>query len=106
MVGVANKEWVTIFTPRALISAKALVTARMPVLQIDGRAIHQVGLPYHWGWKGMATGDVVNDLLAISQEPNVRIMETKGLVCNLIAGRPPSGSAALDELDELLKEKA
>ena len=28
-------------------------------------------------------GDVVNDLLAISEEPNVRIMETKALVCNV-----------------------
>ena len=67
--------WVTIVTPRGLVSAKALVTARMRPLQIDGRTIHQVGLPYHWGWKGIVTGDVVNDLLAISEEPNVRIME-------------------------------
>jgi len=29
------------------------------------------------------TGDVVNDLLAISEEPNVRIFESKGLTCNL-----------------------
>jgi formate dehydrogenase major subunit len=105
LVGVANNEWVTIFTPRGLISAKALVTARMLPLVIDGRTIHQVGLPYHWGWKGMATGDVVNDLLVISQEPNVRIMETKGLVCNLIAGRREIGKAALSQLDELLKER-
>jgi formate dehydrogenase major subunit len=33
------------------------------------------------------TGDVVNDLLAISEEPNVRIMETKALTCNVVAGR-------------------
>ena len=61
------------------------------------QAIHQVGLPYHWGWKGIVTGDVVNDLLAISQEPNVRIMETKGLVCNLRAGPAPrEGIGALE----------
>jgi formate dehydrogenase major subunit len=105
-VGVANNEWVTIFTPRGLISAKALVTARMLPLVIDGRTIHQVGLPYHWGWKGMSTGDVVNDLLVISQEPNVRIMETKGLVCNVIAGRREMGKDALGQLDDLLKERA
>jgi formate dehydrogenase major subunit len=75
-------------------------------LEIDGQTIHQVGLPYHWGWKDMATGDVVNDLLVISQEPNVRIMETKGLVCNLIAGRRERDSAVLSQLDELLKERA
>jgi formate dehydrogenase major subunit len=77
----------------------------MPVLEINGRRIHQVGLPYHWGWKGLVTGDVTNDLLAISQEPNVRIMETKGLVCNLLPGRRPSGPAAIKELHELLEER-
>jgi formate dehydrogenase major subunit len=62
-------------------------------------------LPYHWGWKGLVTGDVANDLLAISQEPNVRIMETKGLVCNLLRGRRPCGPAAIKELHELLEEQ-
>ncbi|MBV8672129.1 MAG: formate dehydrogenase, partial [Acidobacteriaceae bacterium] len=85
--GVRHGDWVTIESPRAVISARALVTARMLPLEIAGRTVHQVGLPYHWAWKGMAKGDVVNDLLAISQEPNVRIMESKALVCNIWPGR-------------------
>jgi formate dehydrogenase major subunit len=105
LTGISPNDWLTIITPRALISARALITARMSVLEIEGRRIHQVGLPYHWGWKGLVTGDVANDLLALSQEPNVRIMETKGLVCNLIPGRHPAGHAALDELHELLEEQ-
>ena len=104
-LGLRNRDWVTLFTPRGLISARALVTARMRPLTVDGRTIHQVGLPYHWGWKGMATGDVVNDLLVISQEPNVRIMETKGLVCNLIPGRRFDGPAALVEWKRLMEER-
>ena len=40
-------------------------------------------MPYHWGGRGLATGDVVNDLIAISEEPNVRIMEAKALTCNV-----------------------
>jgi formate dehydrogenase major subunit len=103
--GIAQNDWVTIVTPRSIISAKALITARMRPLEIDGATIHQVGLPYHWGWKGMVTGDVVNDLLAISQEPNVRIMETKGLVCNLIPGRRKEGKGALKQLKHLTKER-
>lgn len=103
--GILHNGWVTVVTPRGLISAKALVTGRMRPLQIDGRMIHQVGLPYHWGWKGTAIGDVVNDLLAISQEPNVRIMESKALVCNIVAGRRKQGEAALHQLAELLKER-
>jgi formate dehydrogenase major subunit len=50
---------------------------------INGRVIHQVGLPYHFGGRGLVKGDVVNDLVAISQEPNVRIMESKALVCRV-----------------------
>jgi formate dehydrogenase major subunit len=82
-VGVANGEFITISTARASIQARALVTARMPSLDLDGRRVHQVGLPYHWGYRGLVKGDVVNDLLAISEEPNVRIFESKGLTCNV-----------------------
>jgi formate dehydrogenase major subunit len=104
LAGVRHGEWATIYTPRGLVSAKVQVTARMLPLQIDGRVIHQVGLPYHWGWKGIAKGDVVNDLLAISEEPNVRIMESKALVCNLVPGHRAQGKQALQELSQLLKE--
>jgi len=55
----------------------------MPPLDIAGKRVHQVGLPYHWGRKGLVKGDVVNDLLAISEEPNVRIFESKGLSCRV-----------------------
>jgi formate dehydrogenase major subunit len=85
--GLTHGEYVTISTPRGEIEARVLVTHRMRPLWINGQRIHQVGLPWHWGNKGLATGDSANDLLAISEEPNVRIMETKALVCNLRPGR-------------------
>jgi formate dehydrogenase major subunit len=83
IAGVANGEMVTITTARSSIRARALVTTRMPSLDIDGNRVHQVGLPYHWGSRGVVTGDVVNDLLAMSEEPNVKIFESKGLTCNV-----------------------
>jgi formate dehydrogenase major subunit len=86
-IGLSHGDWATISTPRANIEARVMVTTRMRPLRIDGRTVHQVGLPYHWGYRGQVTGDVVNDLLAISEEPNVRIMETKALVCNVVPGR-------------------
>src|SRR5207249_898200 len=42
-IGVKNGEWVTISTARASIQARALVTARMPSLDVQGRRVHQVG---------------------------------------------------------------
>ena len=41
------------------------------------------------------TGDSANDLIAISEEPNVRIMEAKGLLCDILPGRRPRGADAL-----------
>ena len=90
-VGLRHGEYATITTPRGVIEARVMVTPRIRPLQIDGRTVHQVGLPYHWGYRGQVTGDVVNDLLVISEEPNVRIMETKALVCNVAPGRRPRG---------------
>jgi formate dehydrogenase major subunit len=82
-IGLEHGEWATITTPRGAIKARVMVTQRMRPLWVEGRTVHQVGLPYHWGFNGIVTGDVVNDLLAISEEPNVRIMETKALVCDI-----------------------
>ena len=93
-LGIQNGDWATIRTARGSIVARALVTDRIPPLQLDGRLVHQVGLPYHWGYKGLVKGDVVNDLIAISEEPNVRIMETKALLCNVIPGRPGQPEAS------------
>jgi len=74
-----------------------LVTRRMHPLWIEGRRVHQVALPYHWGYRGTVKGDVVNDLLAISEEPNVRIMESKALVCSVRPGRRTEGPQTLAE---------
>jgi formate dehydrogenase major subunit len=103
---IEHGSWVTVITPRGLVSARALITPRMRPLWIDGQRLHQVGLPYHWGWKGMVKGDVVNDLIAISEEPNVRIMEAKALVCNVVPGKHAPGKQALDELKYHLQRPA
>src|SRR4051812_19076449 len=102
---INNGDWVTITTPRGIISAKALVTPRIHRLWIDGRSVHTIGLPYHWGWKGLATGAVANDLVAISEEPNVRIMETKVFVCNVVPGRVDDENA-LDFLKQQMRRVA
>ena len=86
-IGATNRTPVTISTPRGSIAARALVTSRMQPLRVQGRIVHQVGLPYHFGGRGLVRGDVVNDLVAISEEPNVRIMEAKALVCRIATAK-------------------
>jgi formate dehydrogenase major subunit len=95
--GIKNGEWVTITSMRGIIEARALVTSRMQPLDIDGKRLQQVGVPYHWGYRGLVKGDVANDLTAISEEPNVRISEKKVLLCNVVAGRRSQGKHALEQ---------
>jgi formate dehydrogenase major subunit len=81
--GINNTDWVNILTPRGRIRTKALVTARLRPFRIGGRVLHHVGMPWHWGWQGLVTGDVVNDLTALVGDPNVSIHEAKAFVCNV-----------------------
>jgi formate dehydrogenase major subunit len=82
-IGIENGDRVRIASARGRIEALALVTHRIRPLEIGGATVHQVALPWHFGHKGLVTGDVANDLIAMSEEPNVRIMESKALLCRV-----------------------
>jgi len=84
---VKNGEYVTIATARGEIQARALVTMRMRPFIIGGQTVHEIGMPWHWGWQGTARGDVVNDLSALVADPNVSIHEGKVFTCSIRAGR-------------------
>ena len=85
--------WATIVTSRAAIEARVLVTDRLKPLKVQDRTVHQVGVPYHWGQKGLVTGDSANDLVGLALDPNVHIGEYKVLTCDVRAGRRPRGEA-------------
>ncbi len=89
-LGVVAGDRVTLVTLRAAVEARALVSRRIRPLEVDGRTVHQVAIPFHWGSAGPLKGDVANDLIPLSGEPNVTIHESKALVCDLLPGpRPP-----------------
>ncbi len=79
--GIATGDMVRISTDRGAIVTRALVTGRLQALSIDGRPIHQVGLPWHYGQGGIATGAVANDLSALVEDPNSMIHEAKSFAC-------------------------
>ena len=81
--GIRNLDPVRISTPRGAVTAKALVTGRLRPFTIDGKVVHQVGMPWHWGYQGMTRGAVVNDLTALVMDRNVSMHESKALVCNV-----------------------
>ncbi|MBX6363842.1 MAG: molybdopterin-dependent oxidoreductase [Gemmatimonadetes bacterium] len=81
--GIRNLDRVRISSPRGVIHAKALVTNRIGVLDVGGRKVHHVGMPWHWGWMGLSTGDPGNTLTSFVGDPNVSIHEGKAFVCNV-----------------------
>ncbi len=84
---LVNGGWAVISTARATIEARVLVTDRLRPLRVGRRLVHQVGLPYHWGSRGLARGASANDLLAIVLDPNVHIQEAKAATCDIRPGR-------------------
>jgi formate dehydrogenase major subunit len=89
--GLSHLGWATIITARNAIEARVLVTERMRPLAVQGRTLHQIGLPYHWGPNGLTTGDAANELAHLSLDPNVHIQEDKAFACDIQPGRRPRG---------------
>jgi formate dehydrogenase major subunit len=98
--GLEHNGWATVVTTRTAIEARVMVTERMRPLTVDGRRLHQVGLPYHWGGNGLATGDSANDLLPIVLDSNIHISEFKSATCDVRPGRRPRGEALLALVDD------
>jgi formate dehydrogenase major subunit len=94
--GLEHNGWATIVSLRTAIEARVMVTNRIPPLRVGGRDVHQVGLPYHWGRRGLSTGDSANDLMHLALDPNVHIQEVKAATCDIRPGRRPRGPALID----------
>jgi formate dehydrogenase major subunit len=98
--GLEHAGWATIVTARNAVEARVLVTDRIPTLTVQGRRMHQIGLPYHWGSAGYSTGDPANDLVGVSLDPNVHIQDDKSFACDIRPGRRPCGQAKVDLVRE------
>ncbi|GLZ02978.1 formate dehydrogenase subunit alpha [Actinomadura sp. NBRC 104412] len=85
--------WATIVTARNAIEARVLVTDRIAPLKVQGRTVHQIGLPFHWGPNGYSKGDAANEIAHLSLDPNVHIQEVKALSADIRPGRRPRGPA-------------
>jgi formate dehydrogenase major subunit len=91
--GLEHGDWATIVTARAAIEARVMVTDRVRPITVDGRVLHQVGLPYHWGGNGLSRGDAANELLGQVLDLNTHIAEYKAATCDIRPGRRPRGKA-------------
>lgn len=90
-LGVEHLGWTVLSTPRGEIEVKAMVTERMRPLTINGRKVHQLGMPWVYGHLGYARGEPANVLFPITGDPNTSIHSTKAITCNIRPGRLESG---------------
>ena len=86
-LGIEHLGWTVLSTLRGEIEARAMVTQRLRPFTVNGRTVHQVGMPWVYGWEGYARGDIANVLLAITGDANTSIHSTKALTCALRPGR-------------------
>ncbi len=86
-LGIDNGCRVAITSKRlenqAGIEAKACVTQRLRPMMVNGRKVHVVGMPFHWGFMGMNKGAVANDLTPSVGDPNTTIPEFKASLCSI-----------------------
>ena len=85
--GIEHGGWMVVWNERATIEARAMVTGRMRPLEVAGRKLHQIGLPFHWGFAGETVGAIANDEVPITTDPNVSMHEAKSFTVNVRAGR-------------------
>jgi formate dehydrogenase major subunit len=82
--GFANGEKVIVESPRGSLEAVAIVTKRFRPFKVLGQEVHQVGLPWHFGWVWPPEGGESANLLTPSTgDPNTRIPESKAFMVNV-----------------------
>jgi len=82
--GIANGDRVRVFNNRGSAEMAALVTPRFKPFTINGKTVHQIGMPWHWGYaSGLSTGPIANDLTPNVGDANTSIPEYKAYLVNV-----------------------
>jgi formate dehydrogenase major subunit len=82
--GIQHGDKVRVFSKRGEIFAAAVVTKRLKALDVDGKKVHTVGIPIHWGFKGLAKpGYVTNTLTPYVGDANAQTPEFKAFLVNV-----------------------
>lgn len=89
--GIVKGGWVRVDSARGYVKAKAVVTKRIKPMTCDGKTVHIVGIPIHWGFMGAAKkGFGANSLTPFVGDANIETPEYKAFLVDI---RPDSGPA-------------
>lgn len=81
--GIQNGDKVIVESIRGSIEAVALVTRRLRPFHLNGRIVHQIAMPWHWGYRGLTVGGSANELTPPVGDANTMIPETKAFLCEV-----------------------
>jgi formate dehydrogenase major subunit len=82
--GIKNGDMVKVRSNRGEIKAAAVVTRRVKMLECDGKKVHTVGIPIHWGFIGVAkNGFLANTLTPYVADANSQTPEFKAFLVNI-----------------------
>lgn len=84
--GIKNGDKVNVASLRGKVWAVAFVTERFKPFKIMGKTVHQIGMPYHFGWQfpeDGSAGDSANLLSPTIGDANTMIPETKAFMVNI-----------------------
>ena len=88
--GIAKGDWVRVSSARGYIKAKAVVTKRIKPMICDGKTVHVVGIPIHYGFMGAAKkGFGTNTLTPFVGDANIETPEFKAFLVDIRAETPP-----------------
>lgn len=88
--GIKNGEKVNVTSARGTLWAIAIVTDRWKPFKIMNQTVHEVGIPWHFGWQfptDGSGGDSANILTPTVGDPNTMIPESKAFMVNIEKAR-------------------
>jgi len=82
--GIKAGDRVKVWSHRGFIKAVAVVTKRIRPLTVNGQTVHHIGIPFHWGFKGVArSGYLANTLTPFVGDANTQTPEFKSFLVNI-----------------------
>jgi formate dehydrogenase major subunit len=83
--GIEHGDKVRVWSKRGKLEVRAVVTNRLGPLQIDGKKVYQIGIPIHWGFVGINTGQhwLANALTPFVGDASARTPEFKAFLVNI-----------------------
>jgi formate dehydrogenase major subunit len=92
-LGITTGDHTEVSSARGKVTVKAVVTKRMQTLQINGKEVTIVWMPYNWGFKGLSTGPSTNILTIDAVDPGAGTQETKACLVNVVKASTVEGGA-------------